>query len=256
MGNCGSKSGAKDVVSTPRKADLKNGAFKYDENNKKIVYIGDDNRSEATSKGDIGASTSASVTSEESSPSNNRTDSASKQSLLGEIAEYLEDDVSTIATEKRGSPSINGRQNINQHQGRTTDTRSQAKDKHGPTLQMKKPLIVSPLQFEGEIDNHHSKAIHAVNRDDVKIAINGADTKSRSLKRVPLTIDGKPLVNGKLNESLKKAQALLGEISERSDREKSKKGCEETQSVEIVNVLETDCVDYSNSERRLITELP
>jgi len=49
-----------------------------------------DNRSEATSKGDIGASTSASVTSEESSPRNNPTERVSKQSLLGDIAEYLE----------------------------------------------------------------------------------------------------------------------------------------------------------------------
>eukprot|EP00555_Chaetoceros_dichaeta_P005659 CAMPEP_0198258712 /NCGR_PEP_ID=MMETSP1447-20131203/8050_1 /TAXON_ID=420782 /ORGANISM="Chaetoceros dichaeta, Strain CCMP1751" /LENGTH=1154 /DNA_ID=CAMNT_0043945883 /DNA_START=29 /DNA_END=3496 /DNA_ORIENTATION=- len=258
MGNCTSKGGAKDVVTTPRKVELKEGAFKYNKDIRKVVYVGDDNRSEATSKAETGVSKSPSVTSEESPPFDNRPDSESKQSLLGEIAEYLEDDVSTQVTEKRGSPSVTGRQNIYRYQSPTTDTRSVVKDRDGSYLDMKSPLLVSPLPLEGEKECIHSKAIHEVNRDTVEIAINNVDMNAPKSNSSPLTIDGQPLGNNKMSESLMKAQALLGEVSERTGREQSQKtkGCEETQSVEIVNVLESDYVDNSNSEHSLTPESP
>jgi len=245
MGSCSSKSGAKNVVATPREDELKEGAFKYNKDDRKVVFAGDDGHPDSLtySKVSISASGSASITSEEDTPIDNQPDSASKMSLLGEIAEYLEDDVSTQVTDRRGSPFIAGRQNINPSQRRSTDTRFLDKERDGSVLHMNSSLIVSPLPFEGEIDcpqGGYSKAVKEVNRDDIKTAINGVDTNYH------LSDDEEPIVNDKLNESLKKAQALLGEVSERSDREKC---CEETQSVEIVNVLETDSADDTSSER-------
>ena len=41
MGNCMSKGSARDLVSTSQKYVLTDGAFKYNKNNRQVVYVGE-----------------------------------------------------------------------------------------------------------------------------------------------------------------------------------------------------------------------
>jgi len=246
MGNCTSKSSAKDVVSTPRKDELKEGAFKFNKDNRKVVYVGDDSRDDnLTAKATLSASASASITSEESSPINPRLDSASKVSLLGEIREYLEDDASTQVTDRKESPAKHN----NQRQGHTSCDSVLSKEHGGAILHINRGLsIVSPLPFEDE--TMQTEISFEDKRDNVKIPVNDGDTDARDSTSENLTIGRKSHANGQLGESLKKAQALLGEVSDRRDRVITQKMArpEENQSVEIVNVLEIDSPESVHSE--------
>jgi len=208
MGNCTSKSSAKDVVSTQRKDELKEGAFKYNKDNRKVVYVGDDNRDDnMTTRASMSAS--ASMTSEEGSPANTGRDSASKKSLLFEIRNYLEDDVSTqVTAERRGSP--NQTNNSNQYKDSNADASSVSEERDGLVLEISpNPSIISLLPFDEALQTDRS---HEEERNDVNIMINDLDTKSQDSSLDHLTIEGDTLVDGQLGESYKKAQALRGEV--------------------------------------------
>ena len=91
MGNCTSKSSARDAVAKPQKDEIKDGAFKYNKNSRQVVYVGEHSRDDnLTAKTIIGTKASASNPSEESTRVEVIPDNASKPSLSGEIREYLE----------------------------------------------------------------------------------------------------------------------------------------------------------------------
>lgn len=107
MGNCKSKSN--NHVIGPSHLDDNKGAFRYDKDSKKILFIGED--AEDTEITGLGSSQSYVSTSTKSADPSALNVEPVERSLLGEIAEFLENDgddstVNTMSTRGRASPTL------------------------------------------------------------------------------------------------------------------------------------------------------
>jgi hypothetical protein len=107
MGNCKSKS--KSHVVGPSYPDDSKGVFRYDKDSRKILFVGED--AEDTEITGVGSSQSYVSTSTKSADPSGLHAEPVERSLLGEIAEFLEDDgddstVNTMSTRGRSSPML------------------------------------------------------------------------------------------------------------------------------------------------------
>lgn len=107
MGNCKSKS--KSHVIGPSYPDDSKGVFRYDKDSRKILFVGED--AEDTEITGLGSSQSYVSTSSKSAEPSGIHAEPVERSLLGEIADFLEDDgddstVNTMSTRGRNSPML------------------------------------------------------------------------------------------------------------------------------------------------------
>jgi len=184
MGNCASENSTAVVVTTQRNDDLKDGAIKR--NNKvqpKISDRNDDHNDNLTvAVSGIIASATTSLTSEESSTTNNI---EGNKSFLNE--------------------KINSREDL------STFTKLQHKE-HGDSVLYITSAIssFSPMPFASEslqTDKMYPKAAREVN-----IEVNDVDINSRDSISKPLTIEGESSVKDKLDESIMEVKILQGKV--------------------------------------------
>ncbi len=154
MGNCNCVS-SRTVVKAVSDSDPKS-VFKYDKDTRKIVYIGEDNvdgdihpavtlsaSASASASRENSDNGSISTTAENNGPDDDHLNEnlSNVRSLLGEIAEYLDEDESSFAT-----ASVAG----SQRSGSVTTTPTGHKSHDNSVVSISSRQAVSPLLFETE----------------------------------------------------------------------------------------------------------